>query len=265
MLSLASASGNVFAFLHEADAPSTFDGPSWARTLCPRGDGLGLDGLFLLRPYQPGRPWELEHWEPDGAHTFCSNGTRAAAALLPQDAQGQLEVRSSGAEVRLHRAGTTVGLRLPQGPAFGLREVPALDPRPHAYGWTGTPHLVVEVPEVSLLDLPHEAPPLRHHPDLPEGANVTFLTMSEPGRARIRTWERGVEGETLCCGQGACVAAAWLARRTGLRTWRFTPQGRDEVQVRLGALEGDHWSDLWLEGPIRLLGQLTPGTGLGLP
>lgn len=265
MLHLASASGNVFAFIHEADAPPHFDGPTWARALCPRGDGLGLDGLFLVRRFQPGSPWELEHWEPNGEYTFCSNGTRAAAALLPAEAQGQLDVISSGERVRLHRVGSTVGLRLPEGPGYGLRPAPVVDPRPHAYGWTGTPHLIVEVPDVLALDLSQEGPRLRHHPDLPEGANVTFLTLTGASSAQIRTWERGVEGETLCCGQGACVAAAWLAQRTGTLTWRFIPQGRDLVTVHLEALQDAHWSNLWLEGRVRFLGQLMPGAGLDLP
>lgn len=265
MLTLASASGNVFAFLPEADAPPGFDGATWARALCPRGTGLGLDGLFLVSPFVPGQTWTLEHWEPDGSRTFCSNGTRAAAALLPPEAQGLLDVRSTDVAVQLHRTGTTIGLRLGEGPDFGLRLCPPLDPRPHAFGWTGTPHLVVEVADVSALDMGTEGPRLRHHPELADGANVTFMQRLPDGTVAIRTWERGVEGETLCCGQGACVAAAWMAQRGHGHTTHFKPLGPDPVTVRLEALKDGLWQNLWLEGRVRTLGQVTLGPGLDLP
>lgn len=263
MLTLAAASGNAFAYAWADEVPAGFEGPAWARALCPRGDGLGLDGLFLLQRPKAGQPWIIDHWEPDGAHTFCSNGTRAAAALLGPGDPEQLRVRSSGEAVALRREGERhVALRLPEGEGYGLRPLQLDLEAPHVYGWTGTPHLVLEVEDTETLDLPILAPPLRHHPALPEGANVSFVQVLEPGLARIRSWERGVEGETLCCGQGCCVAGAWLARRTGHAAWRFRPRGRDEVHVSARPGPEGSWHDLWLGGPIRVLGRLEPGPDL---
>lgn len=262
MLCIAAASGNVFAYLWANEAPRGFSGPEFAKALCPRGRGLGLDGLFLLQPMVEGAPWEMDHWEPDGSRTFCSNGTRAAASLLPAGMLGDLDVRVSDEAVRLRLATDSVGLRLSEGAEHRIR--PALLPLelPHAFGWTGTPHLVVEVQDVDRVNLAEFAPPLRHHPNLLEGANVSIIQVTAPGRARIRSWERGVEGETLCCGQGCAVAGAWLAQRTETNAWQFQPAGEDPVQVSLEGMTEGRWSGLWLAGPVRRIGTFQPDSAL---
>ncbi|HYV41688.1 MAG TPA: diaminopimelate epimerase, partial [Thermoanaerobaculia bacterium] len=82
----------------------------------------------------------------------------------------------------------------------------------------GVPHLVVFV-SGDLVALPVErlAPPLRHHAALREGANVNFVKVTGPNTIAVRTYERGVEGETLACGSGV-VASAVVAARAGLVT-----------------------------------------------
>jgi diaminopimelate epimerase len=204
----------------------------------------------------------MEHWEPDGTHTFCSNGTRAAAALLSPDFRGEFEALVSGESVRLRVDEAGVGLRLPEGEAYGLVGSPLDLEYPHALGWTGTPHLVIEVPDVEGIHLPSFAPPLRFHPDLPEGANVSILQRLDSGEAKIRSWERGVEGETLCCGQGCAVGGAWLAQRTGIHHWKFQPAGEDPVRVELGDLQAGKWAELWLSGPVRRIGRFDPDRAL---
>lgn len=264
MLHIAAASGNVFAYLWAEEAPRGHTGAELARILCPRGTGLGLDGLFLLQRVREGAPWEMDHWEPDGSRTFCSNGTRAAASLLTSGRQGEFNARVSGECVRLRLEAGRVGLRLSEGPDNRIQSSRLPLDLPHAFGWTGTPHLVVEVPDVTQVNLAEFAPPLRHHPDLPEGANISIIQVMAPGRVRIRSWERGVEGETLCCGQGCAVAGAWLAQRTAMSAWEFQPAGDDPVTVSLeGMIEG-RWSGLWLAGPVRRIGTFQPDPALGL-
>lgn len=261
---IASASGNVFAYLWADAAPPDFDGPRWARALCPRGSGFALDGLFLLERPMEGAPWSMVHWDADGSATFCGNGTRAALAV-PGAPQGpRLDATSNGTRVQLRRDGDGAALRLPEGDGFGLQPA-ALDLQGDwAFGWIGNPQLVIEVADVAAVELSGFAPPLRHHPALAEGANVNILEIQSPGQARIRSWERGVEGETLCCGTGCAVAGAWLAQRTGRRRWILQPAGGEPVVVEVGAMAGSRWHDLWLSGPVRRLGAVTPDPGLGL-
>ncbi len=268
-LHIASAAGNIFGYLWRDEVPAAFDGPAWARALCPRGKAFGLDGLFLLE--RPGEgPWRMEHWDLDGAHTFCSNGTRAALALEGAPDARALDARSSGAEVRLRRDDHGVGIRMPEGDATGLRPVPmpvwgALGGKPAAFGLVGNPQLVVEVPKVAEVDLGSFAPPFRHHKAFPGGSNINVLEVVHEGEARIRSWERGVEGETLCCGTGCAVAAAWLAQRTKTPRWRLHTASGEAVTVELESLPGGAWKELWLSGPVRNIGEATPDAGLFEP
>lgn len=260
-LHLASASGNVFGYLWADEVPATFDGPAWARALSARGLAFGLDGLFLLhRP--EGDSWRMEHWDADGAYSFCSNGTRAALGLLGAAPGATFQVLSSGEACDLRMGAAGVALRLPEGEAYGLRPLPpnlGLDPSKAAFGFIGNPQLSLRVPAVADVDLKTLAPPLRFHPSLDGGTNVNVVEVTAPGEARIRSWERGVEGETLCCGTGCSVTAAWLARETGVKTWTFQTASGDPVTVSLDWARPDQWTGLWLSGPVRLLGTVTLG------
>lgn len=258
MFTLASASGNTFAYAWADQVPAHFDGAAWARTLCPRGRGLGLDGVFLLSRFIAGAPWRLEHWDGDGAHTFCSNGSRAALAL-PGAPEGDLVAAcSSGELVTLRRQPEGCAIRLPAGPGFGFVPSPLELPQPHVCAWIGNPQLVVEVSRTAEVDLAPFAVPLRYHPGFQQGSNVSVLEILGPGAARIRTWERGVEGETLCCGTGAAVAGAWLTRRTGIPQWRLIPTGEDPVTVAAELDASGDWRELWLCGTARVLGRFQP-------
>ncbi|MBL0211062.1 MAG: hypothetical protein IPQ13_09165 [Holophagaceae bacterium] len=268
MLTLAAASGNVFAFAWARDLPASFDGPRWARILCARGSGLGLDGLFRLHAVEPGKPWRMDHWDTDGAFSFCSNGSRAALALPGAPAAESVEAISSGESIRLRRSADGpdlhIGIRMPEGPESGLRALPVQLQGPAAFGLVGNPQLVVEVEDVDSVDLAMFAPPLRHHPAFPEGVNVNILQPTGPGTARIRSWERGVEGETLCCGTGCAVAAAWMAQRTGRPSWRLQPRGVDPVEVSVVLMADGSWRELWLTGRVRIIATVAPDASLGL-
>lgn len=267
-LTLASASGNIFAFAWAHELPGSFDGPAWAKILCAQGTGLGLDGLFCLHAPEPGKPWAMDHWDSDGAFTFCSNGSRAAMALPGAPASEIVEAISSNETVRLRRCSDApfphTGIRMPEGVGFGLKPPPVPLGNRAIFGWVGNPQLVVEVEDVDTVDLRAFAPPLRHHPAFKEGANVNILQLTGPGTARIRSWERGVEGETLCCGTGCAVAAAWMAQRTGLTAWRLQPSGGDPVEVSVCLRADGTWRELWLSGPVRIIAAVQPDASLGL-
>jgi diaminopimelate epimerase len=259
-LHLASASGNVFGYLW-ADEAKDCSGEDYAKIFCPRGHGFGLDGLFLMQKPESGF-WQLEHWDTDGSKSFCSNGSRAAMAL-PGAPEGPLvEALSSGERILLRRDEDGVGIRMPEGTGFGLRPVPMATEVPAGFGWIGNPQLVLRVPSVAAVDLPVLAPPLRHHASLIGGTNVNVVEVLGPGEARIRSWERGVEGETLCCGTGSAVAAAWLARTEGPGTWRLHTAGGEVVTVSLALDAEGAWHDLWLSGPVRRLGIVHPEPSL---
>lgn len=257
-------------FLVFAGAPTV--GPREAETirrLCRRGTGVGADGvLFVAEKEVPAgaRPEvRVDYFNADGGRArFCANGTRCAArfAALRGVAAEEMTLHTGWGPISATvRADGNVTLRLPEPIALGA-SVPTFDPEgrsvePRAASVTvGVPHLVVfcagEV-EVETLDVAALGPPLRRHPELPEGANVNFVSVRGGSRLSVRTFERGVEAETLSCGSGV-VASAVVA---GAERGQVPPVS---VATRSGSalvvdfrLEGSLAHDVTLTGDARLV------------
>jgi diaminopimelate epimerase len=236
--------------------------------VCRRGLSVGADGALFLSPSEKGRI-RVDYYNADGGPaTFCANGTRCAARYAVRhglcDGSPVLETGWGTIEARVD--GESVTLSLPAVPA-------PLDPIPISGRGlpptaipmkVGVPHLVVFVRgDLGLLAIDRFGPPLRRHPALPEGANVNFVRSAGENRIAVRSWERGVEGETLSCGSGV-VAAAIAASRQGLAaspvvcgtrsgvdlTVEFRDEGEVIVGVRLTGdareiFEGDLLEEAW--------------------
>jgi diaminopimelate epimerase len=206
----------------------------------------------------------MTYWNSDGSRAaMCGNAalcsTRLAVYLeladpgeicLLTDAgvvPARCDGAGDGAEIRLPDAEIPVGVQ-------GLE--PGAGERWLAFGTVGVPHLVVRVEDLEAVDLPGRGRSLRFdHATGPEGANVNFVAPGmSPGEAwRIRTYERGVEGETLACGTGTVAAAIALAAREEARLpLRFRSRGGPELVVR-AELNGVRAHDIWLGGQGRLL------------
>lgn len=191
------------------------------RRLCRRGTGIGADGvLFVSRRRRGGKVLvDLDYYNADGGPArFCGNGTRCAARFAARHggAEGGLTVKTGWGEVGAQvREDGNVTLFLPE-PVVREREIRTFDPEgrtlePTAtYLVVGVPHLVVfaaEGVEVETLDVASLGPALRRHPELPDGANVSFVSVRGASRLSVRSFERGVEAETLSCGSGVVAAA----------------------------------------------------------
>ena len=263
---LLSGGGNDFiALLAEEGRPS----PEEVRRLCRRGLSLGADGLLLLARDENGVGMSY-HTRDGSPAALCLNGARCAAELAFHLGwgKGTLEVAAAGAPplVATRPGPHTIALQVP---------VPAAPPRKVALplgeetveGWrvdTGVPHLVVWWPgPVSEAPLARLGPSLRHHPALgTAGTNVDLVRIPERGRLEIRSYERGVEGETLACGTGvlAAVAVGLAEGRLALPVTADTAGGFSflvDGRVQDGQLAS--WS---LVGDARLLlqGELLPGS-----
>jgi diaminopimelate epimerase len=203
--------------------------PPLVATLCHRRFGLGADGVLLLLPHAE-REARLVYWNADGSPAaFCANGTRCAARLAAARwGWSSLVLHTGFAPVPAEVRGAEVTLTLPAPAAVGpWRELEADGTPVRALpAELGVPHLVVPVawPDFWTRRLEPLAPELRAHPELPPGgANVNFVRVVD-GELAVRTWERGVEGETLACGSGGvvsglvAVAEGWLAAPVSVRT-----------------------------------------------
>lgn len=214
-----SGAGNDFIALI---APDGSPRPEEIRAWCRRGLSLGADGVFTLT--RNARGARMVHYNADGGRSdLCLNASRCAAQLV-------FELGWQDATLVLNTDAGVLGARRIDGGRVAL-ELPAILGEPEARvlevgsfpyeGWhlrVGVEHFVLPWPEsLSRVPIAELGPKLRSHPDLgPPGANVNFVRFPSSSRLEIRTFERGVEGETLACGSGvvaaaaAGVAAGWL-------------------------------------------------------
>ena len=168
------------------------------------------DGLMILSEGAPGEDFTMEFYNPDGSSgMMCGNGGRCIAAfahLLGIPYKGAYLFRAADglhtAEI-LSREGSRWVVRL------GMKDVDGVTPVLGGYFLdTGTRHFVKFVPDVEAVDIATEGPVLRHAPEFaPVGANVNFVQILPGGAIKVRTFEKGVEGETLACGTGITASA----------------------------------------------------------
>lgn len=218
-----SGAGNDFILWRDAPAVGAAEIAA-IRLLCRRGTGVGADGVLFVEGVGPGLV-AVDYRNADGSEgRFCGNGTRCAArfAFLRGMAPENMVVRTGWGDVPARVESAQVSLSLPEPVALG-RAVSSLDAtktlRPAAFALAvGVPHVVAFVGDgvdLATLDLARFGPALRRHPDLREGTNANLVEILGPSRLLVRTWERGVEAETLACGSGV-VAAAVTACALGL-------------------------------------------------
>ena len=211
-----SGAGNDFIVFPEAVVVGEAEERA-LRRLCARGTGVGADGvLFVYRAPDDAGVVVADYFNADGGRArFCANGTRCAARLarLRLGLGPSFTVRTGWGPVGATVAGSSVTLRLPEPVTLG-RTLPALGlgrgilPEEALEASAGVPHLVIFVEPGRLdgVDAASWGPPLRRHPDMPEGANVNFVEVRGPSALAVRTFERGVEAETLACGSGVVSA-----------------------------------------------------------
>jgi len=229
-----SGSGNDFVFFDLADgAPKQLANPDEISRICARGTGVGADGVVF---FERGRPdaIAITYYNSDGSFgELCGNATlcsvRLAELLGNSCPDGVAVVTDAG------RIDARIVDRLPEIDLEPVTEVTpdfaAIPPeKPEmrlGFALVGVPHIVVEVPDVAQVDVLGRGSRVRRDRSLAAGANVNFLSPAPDGSWMIRTYERGVEGETLACGTGAVASAVLLT------TW-----GKASSPVRLVTKSG---------------------------
>ncbi|OLB15156.1 MAG: diaminopimelate epimerase [Gemmatimonadetes bacterium 13_1_40CM_3_69_22] len=234
------------------------------QAVCARGTGVGADGLVFLRPGSALNTVAMIYFNSDGSRAaMCGNAalcsTRLAARLGIASGEGmKLETDAGVYSSRCAGAGERAELGL--GPVDAPAAVPglALDDgeRRAALGTVGVPHLVVLVDDVSCVDVDGRGRMLRSDATLgPEGANVNFVSAGgSSAEWLMRTYERGVEAETLACGTGAvaaaCAVVEWGLAKPPVTIW--TRSGRP-LEIRATRLTDGSYDDIWLAGEARLV------------
>lgn len=231
---LVSGAGNDFIALLDREAPPAETVRAW----CRRGVSVGADGLFSLRRGTGGR-YVLDYANADGARAdLCLNAARCAARLAfeQEPSISRVEIETAAGTLTAETVNdTSTAVLVPKpGPGYPVTLRTNGEIYPCYRTLVGVPHLVLwwpgdldEAPVASL------GPALRAHPDLgASGANVHFVDVNPPERFRIRSYERGVEAETLACGTGV-VAAAGCAIAEGRLSLPITAVTRSGFELRL--------------------------------
>jgi diaminopimelate epimerase len=209
-------SGNDFVFVDVRTEPAgPLENAATIRAICARGSGVGADGIVFLSGDQSSV--RIRYLNSDGSlAALCGNATLCAARLAAElgmvrrDSEFAISTDSGTVKARFHHGQPEIDLQ----PVTELRDcfetILGSGENRMGFALVGVPHLVVLCGDVDRMPVVQRGRELRHHPNLRDGANVNFVSRIGDGW-RIRTYERGVEAETLACGTGAVATALLLA------------------------------------------------------
>lgn len=242
-----SGSGNDFVFFDLGDGPvGELETGSSIRAICARGTGVGADGAVFLEPGSD-EAFAIRYYNSDGSRgELCGNATLCALWLSHEAGVVSAEDVSITTDAGLIRGRMVDGLpEIDLSSVVEVRlelpEIPRLD-RESGLGFVlaGVPHIVIVDEDAETADVMGRGSRLRRDASLVDGANVNFVTEGATGWS-MRTYERGVEAETLACGTGAVATAILLSEwgRAASPVKLQTRSGRTlEVTVRK---VGDSW------------------------
>lgn len=247
--------GNDFVMLDNRDGSLALDRARIAR-LCDRHRGVGADGLLLVEPARNGADFRMRYYNADGGEAeMCGNGARCFARYARQVSG------TSASEITFETPAGVIGAKF----HGDLVQIVMSDPHSHRppqfldvagrpvevdFLNTGVPHAVVFVSDLEAVDVLGDGAALRYHEAFaPKGTNANFAAVRGPSAIAIRTYERGVEGETLACGTGVCASAILHHLRTGdPAPIAVQVRGGDTLQVGFTS-EGGEFRNVTLTGP----------------
>lgn len=244
-----SGAGNDFVLL--SGLPKGISGPALAKALCSRRFGIGADGLLVMT--RRANKVRLDYWNADGSPAFCGNGSRCA--VLWASAQGWLKGKECTLETNrgpltarvTGKGRAEVAMPAPKHLRLGLNLTAKGRSFLAHYVDTGVPHAVVFVPDIKKINVGGFGRALRSHKAFGRaGANVNFVQITNDVLF-IRTYERGVEDETLACGTGI-VASAFVARVLGFGGSPVRVVVRSDDRLSVSFDEGP-----CLEGPGKIV------------
>lgn len=243
--------GNDFIIVDNRDQRFDKSNAAFVAQLCNRRFGIGADGLMLLEA-AAGYDFRMVYYNADGHEgSMCGNGGRCIVAFAHDmgliDSQTHFIAVDGAHEASLHAGGEWVSLK--------MSDVEKIERDGDAYILnTGSPHYVLSVEGLEKWDVFAEGKAIRYHDKYrAKGINVNFVQPLENGYS-VRTYERGVEDETLACGTGVTAVAIAMAvdnNAFGVISCPIKALGGD-LKVRF-VREGNFFYDIFLEGPAKFV------------
>ncbi|MGI8602637.1 MAG: diaminopimelate epimerase [Verrucomicrobiales bacterium] len=246
--------GNDFVVVDNRDLSLALTSDQIAR-LCDRHRGVGADGLLAVEPARNGAAYRMRYYNADGGEAeMCGNGARCFARYVNKLNSFSLPAVAFETAVGGMNAdfiGDAVRLRMTQPTGLSLNERLTVNERDLAVHFinTGVPHAVVVVDDLENVNVRRDGAALRYHERFsPKGANANFVRVLAPDLIAIRTYERGVENETLACGTGtvACAIVHHLLEGASPPI-KVHVRGGDTLSIDFRR-EGDNFQEVTLTG-----------------
>jgi diaminopimelate epimerase len=233
--------------------------PKQIAKICDRHRGVGADGILLIEPATNSADFRMRYYNSDGGEAeMCGNGARCFARFAEKIAGAgkDLSFETPAGIIAAHLHGELVTLKMSEPTDLQLKVTLTVgnETRNVYFINTGVPHVIVPVVDVEKVDVSQEGAAIRRHEMFaPKGANVNFLERRGGTKIAIRTYERGVENETLACGTGVVASALIFAATEKI-------DGPIDVLVRGGSelsvdfrREGERFVGVTLTGPAEFV------------
>jgi len=255
--------GNDFIVI---EARKNFDYVKFTQAICSRHNGVGADGVLILDKSSVS-DYRMRIINADGSEAnMCGNGARCMAAYIVANCQpikALFGMETLAGEVLAQVEGEMAHVRLSNPkdyrPQLNITvgnqklEVHFID--------TGVPHTVIFVDGLQEVNVNSLGALVRHHPRFaPQGTNVDFVERARDGMVAVRTYERGVEAETLACGTGAVASAlvAYLHAHPGVKKqkgafMKVLTASKEILEITFDLDEGHKIDNVWLKGSARLI------------
>ena len=250
--------GNDFILIDNRMGHVHLDRPQIAR-LCDRHRGIGADGILLLEKASNHADFRMRYFNADGGEAeMCGNGARCFARFANKvaGAEAKISFETPAGVISAKLAGDLVTLQMtePTDLKLNIKLAVADENKTVHFINSGVPHVVIPVSRVNDIDVHGEGSCIRHHKMFsPKGANVNFIEKRGPKQIAVRTYERGVEAETLACGTGI-VASALVFAATENAASPITVIARGGDKLRVGFERSDDaFRNVTLSGPAEFV------------
>ena len=251
--------GNDFIVIDNRDLSISLDDDTIA-ALCDRHRGIGADGLLAVEPAEKGADYKFRYYNADGGEAeMCGNGARCFGFFTAHLGNEDEELPSSvsfetiAGTLTAEIVGEEVRIAMSEPKDLELNTPAKIDGFSDVFHFlnTGVPHVVSFVDDLENTDVFNVGRASRYHSHFaPNGTNANFAQALDPNHLVLRTYERGVEGETLACGTGVCATALLHALATGAASpVHVTVRGGDTMRVDFTKDADGSFASAKLTGP----------------
>jgi len=249
-----SGAGNDFVLIDNR-AGNVHLNRSQIASLCDRHRGIGADGILLLEKASNRAHFRMRYFNADGGEAeMCGNGARCFARFANKvaGAEGTVSFETPAGVISAQLNGDLVTLQMTEPTDLRLNiQLPVADENKTIHFInSGVPHVVIPVSRIDDVDVRREGSAIRYHEMFsPKGANINFIEKRGPTKIAVRTYERGVEDETLACGTGVVASALIFAvTENSGGPISVIARGGDELQVSFDKID-NQFRNVTLTGP----------------